>query len=234
MLRDSISVRDNRSLRQQAYETIREAILILQLEPGQMVYETELSKSLDMSRTPIREAILSLVMEDLIEVLPQRGMKIALISGKKVEEMRFIREILEVNALRLVVENWNDSVNVYQSIADELRRCLDGQRQASKAGNIAEFLQTDELFHRRILEMAGNSTLLSVVSQMRAHLNRVRMLSLRLFQNVDSLISEHEALFNALQSREKDRAELILTLHLRRLSQDMLVVQGQFPAYFKD
>src|SRR5262245_27443007 len=92
---------DNRStLGGQAYETLREAIITLQLEPGKMIYETELAQELGISRTPVREAFRLLLREQLIDVLPQKGARVELISLRKVEETRSVREFLEINALR--------------------------------------------------------------------------------------------------------------------------------------
>jgi len=219
-------------LRQKAYEVIREQIITLKLEPGQIVYESEFSDMLAMSRTPIREAIRTLVSEELIQVLPQRGMRVALISEKKVEETRFVREVLEVNALRLVRPKWNDAT--YAPIVATVGSILTSQHESSARGDIEGFLAADEAFHRLILELSGNHTLIGVVTNMRAHLNRVRMLSLRLLQNIDSLIQEHEALVTALNGGDGLLADEMLSHHLRRLNQDLKRVRSHYPSYFTD
>src|SRR5579875_1929969 len=87
-----------KTLGEGAYQEIRNAIISLQLKPGQMISENELATSLGVSRTPIREALLMLNREALVEILPQRGARVAHINEHKVQEARFVRESLEVSA----------------------------------------------------------------------------------------------------------------------------------------
>lgn len=225
---------DRRSLSEQAYEAIREAILSLRLEPGQSVYENELAAMLKMSRTPVREAVRTLWVEELIEILPQRGMKVALISEKKVEEARFVRESLEVSALRAAVRRWRTEHEWCAQLAKRIQQTLRQQRTAAEAGEVLVFLEADEAFHRLLMLAADNRTLVSVVSQMRAHLNRVRTLSLRELKNIDALIREHEELLTALTAGDEERAVAVLSRHLQRLQQDVAVVRNQYPQYFRD
>ncbi|MDQ0189780.1 GntR family transcriptional regulator [Alicyclobacillus cycloheptanicus] len=221
-----------KSLAERAYEAIREAILTLRLEPGQAIYEAELGNMLEMSRTPIREAVRLLAMEELIEVLPQRGLKVALISEGKVEETRFVREILEIGAIRSVVQSWDSKQLQYQRLKRDVQANLEQQRQAQAEKNAAEFLVADEWFHRLLLQSTGNMTLVSMVTKMRYHLNRVRTLTLQEFQNSDSLIQEHEVLFDAIQGNDESTAIQVLTAHLRRLNTDIQAVKQKYPSYF--
>ncbi|MCL6625323.1 GntR family transcriptional regulator [Alicyclobacillus shizuokensis] len=221
-----------KTLAEQAYESIREAILTLHLEPGQDIYESELANMLNMSRTPIREAVRLLAMEDLIEILPQRGMKVTHISESKVEETRFVREVLEIGALRKVVEHWDEDKPVYQVLHRELQLNLETQWQAQAEEDFAAFLRADEVFHRQLLHASGNMTLISIVTKMRYHLNRVRMLTLNELKNTEELIREHGELLAAIQSGDTAAATDILTQHLRRLKVDIDAVKQQYPSYF--
>ncbi|WP_026961750.1 GntR family transcriptional regulator [Alicyclobacillus herbarius] len=225
---------DRRSLSEQAYEAIRDMILSLRLEPGRTVYENELANLLSMSRTPIREAVRTLLVEELMEVLPQRGMKVALISEKKVEEARFVRESLEVSALRAAMARWQSDATRRAQWTHEVEEAITAQRQAADAGDVLAFLEADEAFHRVLMAAADNRTLVSIVTQMRAHLNRVRTLSLQELQNVSTLIEEHEQLVSVLAAGDEEQAVSLLTRHLRRLKQDVAVVRSQYPQYFRD
>lgn len=234
MLNNVLSGEGKRTLGEIAYEAIREAILSLRLKPGQTVFESELASMLDMSRTPIREAVRTLLVEELIEVLPQRGMKIALISQKKVEETRFVRESLEISAIRKAVADWDNSKQVYQRLERDLRNGLQEQTELSNAGDFMAFLQLDEAFHKLLLSSTNNSTLVFVVSQMRGHLNRVRALSLEGIGNTDSLLDEHMQLLDAVVSKNEEQAISVLSSHLSRLRYDIGIVKTQYPAYFRD
>jgi len=221
-----------KTLGEQAYESMREEILSLRLSPGQLVYESEFASMLSMSRTPIREAVRILVLEELIEVLPQRGMKITLISEKKVEETRFIRESLEVNALRRAVRVWDPTRAEFQKIERDLKENLTIQRESCQRNDSFLFMQADEAFHQILLTVLGNDTLISIVSQMRGHLNRVRLLSLREIPSMDLLIFEHVQLLSAVIDRDESMAVSIMTSHLSRLNEDILLVKQKYPDYF--
>jgi DNA-binding GntR family transcriptional regulator len=222
-----------KTLSEQAYESIRDAIIHLRLKPGQMVYEAELSESLGMSRTPMREAFRMLLVEDLIEVLPQRGARISLISERKAEETRFVRERLEVSAIEQAARRWNVKDPSVVSVKRKIGQLLEDQQQALRNGDMVAFLQLDEQFHRALLELFGNRTLISVVSQMRGHLNRLRYLSLTEIGEGDQLLDEHRSLFEAVAAGDDRSAVRIMEKHLRKLNNDLPMIKGKFPAYFK-
>lgn len=221
-----------RTLSEQAYLTIREAILTMRLEPGQAIFESELAGMLQMSRTPIREAVRTLLVEELIDVLPQRGMKVSLISERRVEDRRYVRELLEVGSIRRLVQSWDSGQLKYQRMMRDLEANLEVQREAQKNRDFEEFLRADEIFHRFFMQAVENSTLISIVAQMRSHLNRIRSLTLRELKNSDSLTREHEDLLVAIQAKDESRAVAVLTNHLRRLSVDISFVKERYPAYF--
>lgn len=232
MLGDMTDQAGKQPLGEKAYQRLREAIVSLQLKPGQMVYESELAELLNVSRTPVREAIRTLVVDDLIDVLPQRGMKVALISETKVEEVRFVREVLEVAALKEGIRKWADVHTQHEDIQESIEMCLRAQERAHARHDIAAFLEADEEFHRAISMPSDNHTLRGIITQMRAHLNRIRMLSLRELDNVSVLMAEHKVLYRAIVDQDEATAVETLTRHLQRLNQDLPIVKQHFPEYF--
>lgn len=221
-----------KTLGEQAYEAIRREILSLRLKPGQSVYESDFANMLSMSRTPIREAVRTLLLEELIEVLPQRGMKIALISEKKVEETRFIRESLEVNALRKTAQVWDATAEKFQKLEQDLGENLAIQRESCIRADSLLFMQADEDFHEMLLTSFGNDTLVSIVSQIRGHLNRVRLLSLHESHKMDLIIREHEQVLSALRERDETMAVSTMTVHLSRVNEDIHLMKKEYPDYF--
>lgn len=221
-----------KSLGGQVYEALRESIVSLQLEPGGMIYENELAESLGVSRTPVREAIRLLVNEELLDVQPQRGTRVALISVQKVTEARFIREQLETGAFCEVAKQWGPES--HRPVRQALDGLLEAQRDAAERGDNARFLQLDEQFHRVILEQTGNRTLLHIVAMMRGHLNRIRYLALRQYHHMKPLVVEHEELLQAVEAGDEARITGLLEIHFNKLDYQIPALREAHPRYFAD
>lgn len=216
------------------YTSLHDAIITLRLEPGQMVYETELANSLGVSRTPVREAFRLLLSEDLIEIMPQRGAQIAYISRKKVEEARFVRMSLEMSAFRVVAAKWTPREARYEELEAELETLLQRQAACSAGNDNAGFLEADELFHRRILEQSENVTLMNVISSMRAHLNRVRYLELLEAHHSSVMVEQHRRVLQAIVTNRVDESADLLREHLEYLQYDFPYLIKTYSGYFRD
>ena len=96
--------KDKRTLSRKVFEYLYNDILFLKLKPGQLIKEKEISTKLDVSRTPIREALLKLEDEGLVEIYPQRGTYISKISIESVYESHFIRESIEIATVKNAIE----------------------------------------------------------------------------------------------------------------------------------
>jgi len=222
-----------KSLGYQAYETLRDAIITLKLEPGQMVMEVELAEQLNISRTPIREAFQLLVNEQLLQVLPQRTKKISLISELKVKESSFVRYSLESSAFQLVTRQWDASDARYQAAEQDIRMLLEQQHKAAENQDVLSFLKLDEQFHQQVLKLAGNETLLEVVHSMRGHLNRYRYLAMKEFQLTKQLVQEHADLLHTLTTGNTSAVKQLLEAHLNKLEEEIPLLRDKFPNYFQ-
>ncbi|MFD0715432.1 GntR family transcriptional regulator [Paenibacillus sp. GCM10027626] len=221
-----------KSLGDQVYDSIRESIVSLRLAPGSMIYENVLAETLQVSRTPIREAIRLLVNEQLLEVMPQRGTRIALISERKVGEARFIREHLELGAFRLAARLWNEPAHQHQAVAEQIERLMQEQRLAAEQGDVALFLQLDESFHQAIIHVTSNETLLQVICHMRGHLNRVRFLAMKELRQMDRVMEEHQALFAAIRQGNEALTAELLQQHVGKLDHELPELRELYPNYF--
>ncbi|AFC29250.1 GntR family transcriptional regulator [Paenibacillus mucilaginosus 3016] len=217
---------------QGVYEAIRDDIVSLRLVPGSMIYENELVEELGISRTPIREAIRLLVSEGLLEVLPQRGTRIARISLRKVAEARFIRGQLELGAFRLAARLWHPGE--HGGVKAEAEELLAKQREAAEAGDAARFLQLDEAFHQAVIGVNGNATLQQVITQMRGHLNRLRCLALRQYHYMPQMIEEHQGLLEAVEQGNEALAAERLEHHLGKLDVELPELRSAYPDYFQE
>lgn len=222
-----------RNLGEQAYERMRESIISLELTPGQVVQENELAEKLGISRTPVRDAFHLLITERLIEVLPQRTKRIASISVSKVLESSIVRLSLESTAFRLAAQRWGTSEE-YALADKQLERLLEQQKEAAEQQNTAQFLQLDESFHKQIMLLAGNQTLLEVVHQMRGHLNRFRYLAMKELVLTSGLVREHEEILDCLRRRDDRGVVQLLEAHLGNIIDEIPPLRAQFDQYFQD
>lgn len=221
------------TLSDHAYQIIRDAIVTLRFEPGQLVFEAELGHTLGVSRTPIREAFRRLMAEELIEVEPQRGARIAYLSEKKIVEARFVRVSLEVSAFRQVAKNWNNDDPLFQNLHKEVNSILGEQKRMLDEQNFEEFLKLDEQFHYAILNSTGNSTLISIINQMRGHLNRMRYLELQEAKHMARIVSEHVEIFQAIMSKNVNETERLLKEHIRWLEDTTSELVKKHPHLFR-
>ncbi|MFS0840305.1 GntR family transcriptional regulator [Paenibacillus sp. 1P03SA] len=226
-------ITSGKSLGEQAYEALRDSIVTLKLEPGQTIFESEIADTFKISRTPIRDAFQLLVTEHLIEVLPQRHKKIALISESKVKESSFVRLSLESSAFKLAAGGW-DSSEKFVHAERQIGRILREQSEAAEHQDVVQFLQLDEAFHKCILELTGNTTLLEVVYHMRGHLNRLRYLAMKELVLTRKLVEEHLELFDSLKKNDETGTVRLLERHLGNLDHEIPQLREQFPHYFTD
>ena len=224
---DNLSKRRNFSARDHVYETLKESIIKLELKPGQSVSEKEISELLNVSRTPVREAFVRLAQEELLEVYPQRGTFISLIDLDHVEEVRFIRELLERASARLAAEN-PEKVDFVL-----LRENLQRQRFCIYENNYMKLFELDEEFHYIISIGAEKPRIWSVLQNFNAHLNRIRMLSLAANYNWEQILSQHLVIAEAIERGAPALADEAMGEHLRKLRFELDSLKEEYPTYFK-
>ncbi|XID93238.1 GntR family transcriptional regulator [Paenibacillaceae bacterium WGS1546] len=213
---NGISMERN-TLGSKAYAAIRDEIVSLRLRPGQMIFENAVAAMLGVSRTPVREAFYRLQQEELIEILPQRGARVAYLSVEKMKEAQWIRESLEMSAFAQAARNWNPDEPKYRDAERKASALLEEQRKVIDSSDYTRYVGLDERFHEVILETTGNSRLLVIVSQMKAHLNRMRYLELQEARHEKDSFRQHEEIFAAIRGNDAELTGELLQHHLRLL-----------------
>jgi len=193
------------SLAQQGYKAIRRAIRDGKIPRGQFFSETTLAESLGVSRTPVREALLNLYRDGVVEIVPKRGYRLVDLDEAAISEIRLLRVALE----QIVVDRL--CATATPENIKELRAILNG------AGESREDMYTiDETFHVRMAEMAGlhqiRQELLSVRGKMYLIASGARLTSLR----DEHVAQEHAELVDALEQGERRKARRLITNHVER------------------
>ena len=186
---------------------IRHDIVSLRLRPGERLSENELALQFGTSRAPVREALIRLVEEGFIKVLPQRGTFVTSISLAAMQRARFVREALEVAIVRRAAER-----GLSPAAKAQAQAILAEQEQARR--DPERFTRADDAFHRTIAEDVGIAQIWAVLEREKAQLDRVRFLSLPAITPVDDLIRQHKGIVAAIERRDPDAAEAAMRAHL--------------------
>lgn len=210
------------------FDALRLAIVQLQLRPGNLLSEAEVAKQLGVSRQPVREAFIKLAEVGLVEIRPQRGTFVVLISRRDVENARFIREAIELAIVRKAAES-----APAEAIA-KLRDIVERQRMASRSGDHAAFLRLDDLLHQSIAQSVDCDHAWRVMENLKAQMDRVRYLSMPLATPLDTLLSQHERVVDAIAAGDADAAEKAMREHMSEILVSLPKIAQAHPDMFHD
>lgn len=205
-----IKVNRPESLTEIAANKIREAIINNDFKLGQPLSEAFLSKSMEISKTPVREALAKLKSEGLVVVVPQSGTYVFTMELEDLIELLEYRYVLEVAALKDVYKkNYQGLI----TIIDEITRSMD---EALKEGNIKEYVSLDYKFHRAFFDLCGNRYLVEAYNSLSA---KIRSLQTRIaIKDTDRSASfkEHMDIYNCIKNRDFEKLLLELNEHFER------------------
>ncbi|WP_196807335.1 GntR family transcriptional regulator [Candidatus Solirubrobacter pratensis] len=196
------------NLREEAVSMLRAAILGGELEPGSIHSAASLADRLGVSPTPVREAMLALVLSGLVEVLPNRGFRVTVIDENDLDEICALRLMLEVPAIALAVERASDAS------LNGLRTRLAELEDAAANSDVSAFLVADRAFHLELLALAGNRRLVRIVAELRDQTRIVGLQSLAAAETLEAIAAEHRPILEAIQARDVAAAQRSMTVHL--------------------
>ncbi len=176
----------------------------------------------------MREAILKLSDEGLLEIFPQSGIFVSRIPVAALPEAIIIRKALEETTARLAAERATSS----QILA--LHSILERQREANAARDRDAFHQADEMFHATIAGVAGYPGIWTLIQQVKVHVDRYRRLTLPQQGRIAQAIGEHEAVLAAIEARDPPAAKIAMEFHLERLLRDISTTQSINPEFFDE
>lgn len=205
---------------------LRTELVSMRRRPGEPILEAEIALSYGVSRTPVREAILKLSDEGLVEIFPQSGIFVSRIPLAALPEAIIIRKALEETTARSAAERATSS----QILG--LRSVLERQREASTAGDREAFHEADEAFHATIADVAGYPGIWKLIQQVKVHVDRYRLLTLPQLGRMPQVIAEHEFVMAAIEDHDPAAAGSAMAQHLERLLRDISDTQSINPEFF--
>ncbi|MEU3269338.1 GntR family transcriptional regulator [Saccharomonospora sp. NPDC006951] len=192
------------------YERLREMIFTGELAPGARLSVPALAESLEVSRSPVRDAVLRLVQERLAREEPRRGAVVARVGTVELASIYEIREVLEGLAARLAVENAG------RKLVRALKEALDEHEAAMRTADLAASTEADLRFHRLIREAADNPELVRLLDDVQTQV-RLAMRTTTVTAGPRQAIDDHRAILTAIESGDATAAEQAARAHIFRL-----------------
>jgi DNA-binding GntR family transcriptional regulator len=204
-----VNFNDYKPLREVIFSTLREAIIIGELKPGERLMEVHLAEKMGVSRTPVREAIRKLELEGLVDMIPRKGAHVADLSIKDIMDVLEVRASLDALATSLAAERIQD---------DELKELNNVQMQFAnyvERDNLQGSIKKDVEFHDIIYNSSRNDKLIQISSNLREQVQRFRVIYLKDFSSSKTLIKEHMDIYDAIRGRLPETAQKVAHRHIK-------------------
>ncbi|NSC21229.1 GntR family transcriptional regulator [Streptomyces albus subsp. chlorinus] len=210
--------------RRALYNRLRRMVLTLELAPGTAISENELAATLGVSRTPVRESLIMLAQDGLVQIFPKIGSFVSRVDPAQVADAQFLREAVELAALDDLPGELDTA------IVTELRENLEHQR--SPGLDLEEFFALDEAFHQGLLRLSGHANAWTTVAAAKGHLDRARRLGLYEHASSAAFATQHSDIFEAVLSGDTGRARTAMRTHLRAVFSDIERIRAHSPQLF--
>ena len=214
------------SIADTVFEELNRQILTLDLPPGTKMSEVDVAEALGVSRQPVRDAFYRLSKLGFLTIRPQRATTVSMISQRAVMQARFIRTAIELETVRAACDR------LTTADIDALAAILDEQADTVSPRDTARFHRLDDQFHREISERAGHGYVWDIIRENKAHMDRVRYLSLSFAS--ERAHAEHRGILAAIRARDPEAAAAAVRLHLMRILDQIVQVRAAHSAYFAD
>lgn len=203
-------------------------IVRLELLPGTKISETEIAKSFGYSRQPVREAFTRLANLNLLLVRPQRATVVRPFSRQLIANARFVRAAVELEVVRAATKDRDRKIDV------ALKANLRDQADAISAEDASLFHELDYQFHKLLCASAKHAFAFEIISENKAQVDRLCMLSLTSTEAMDLLYLDHQDLLEAMFAGDVQAADQVLRTHLDRLSPTVEAIYTTHNSYFDD
>lgn len=209
----------------QVLELLREAILALELVPGTVLARQALAEQFGVSQTPVREALLRLAEEGLVDVFPQHATLVSRIDLRAARQAHFLRRSIELELVREL------ALRRPEGLVDALRRQIALQQSLAEARQYGDFVAADRQFHQLLYAAADMAALVELVGRVSGHVDRLRRLHLPTAGKTASILRAHRAIVEAIAAGDATAAQEALRLHLSGTLSAVEEIRQQFPDY---
>jgi GntR family transcriptional regulator, rspAB operon transcriptional repressor len=205
---------------------VRRAIIEMELAPGVRLSEQELAERYAVSRQPVREAMISLANDNLVDVRPQRGTFVSHLSLERMRESRLLREAIEVMIVRQACQRFD------RSLDPAIEASLGIQRIRAEADDRAGFQAADEDFHALLARGAGFPHAWETIRDLKQPTDRVCKLTLASPAVMLDLVEQHRRIFDAVRRQASSDAARLMRRHLTEILRSLPDIKRRFPEWF--
>ncbi len=209
------------------YFTLLDNIVNLNLKPGDALNVKSISEQLNVSRTPVRDALIKLAKEGLVDVFPQKGTSVSRIDIRRVEEELFLRQSLEVRAVSVFMQEYQ------HSHIDSLQAFIDKQVEALEAKDYLSCLEYDDKFHHVFFNAINKNMCWNTIQSLSGHYRRVRLMSIWDHDIFLGVIEQHKHMLQNITACNIDIVRQLFLEHSSKLVKEIETLSEKYPEYFK-
>jgi DNA-binding GntR family transcriptional regulator len=212
----------------QVFERLRGMIIELELPPGSPLSRAALAEQFGVSSTPIRDALMRLEEEGLVEVFPQYATVVSRIDVHRAQQAHFLRQALELEIVRVL------ALKADEALVAELNTTIARQQQFLKAGAFEKFMAADNEFHAQLYEAADKQDIWTLVKSRSGHIDRLRRLHLPSPGKAQDIVRHHRLIVKSIAGGEPEEAQKHLRTHLSGTLSELAQIRALHPEYLND
>lgn len=209
----------------QVLEKLRDAILSLELVPGTVLARQELADLFGVSQTPVREALLRLSEEGLVDVFPQHATLVSRIDIAAARQAHFLRRSIELELVHQLAQE------APAGLVEQMKVTIAQQAALASAQRYGDFVAADRAFHRLMYEAAGVPGLWELVGRNSGHVDRLRRLHLPTAGKTEAILRDHRAIVRGIAAKDPAAAQAALRKHLSGTLSAVDEICRQYPDY---
>jgi DNA-binding GntR family transcriptional regulator len=212
----------------QVFERLRGMIISLELPPGSPLSRAALAGQFGVSSTPIRDALMRLEEEGLVEVFPQYATVVSRVDVRLAQQAHFLRQAVELEIVRgLALEH-------DEAFVAELNATIARQQQFAKAGDFEGFMAADNEFHAQLYAVTDKQDLWALVRSRSGHIDRLRRMHLPSPGKAQDIVKHHRLIAKAIAAGEPDEAQKHLRTHLSGTLSELAQIRARYPEYLSN
>ena len=212
----------------QVFERLRGMIISLELPPGAPLSRAALAGQFGVSSTPIRDALMRLEEEGLVDVFPQHATVVSRIDVRLAQQAHFLRQAVELEIVRML------ALRRDEAFAAELHATIARQQHYAKAGDFEKFMAADNEFHSLLYAATDKQDIWSLVRSRSGHIDRLRRMHLPSPGKAQDIVRHHKLIAKTIGAGEPDEAQKHLRTHLSGTLSELAQIRARYPEYLSN